>query len=381
MSIVSAIRRRRKSKQEPLNRYPWTDTDGPYFETIRQVARRQLLSAAAPPQRRQWLSRRNGGSQRPRDPNSWPNACLALGLVTAYRLFRDVRDLDVVTRFLDAIIDPHGALRRPLQQVDQCMIGFALSETHEHSQEPRYRQASDAIAQFLLEVHPKTESGTLPYTSRIPSLVLVDTLAMVCPFLADYGTRFAVLEATALAVAQLDEFLDHGLSAKTGLPYHGFQLGGPEELGIAGWARGTGWLAVALADTFASLAPEHPARPRLAKAFRDLADAVKPFQTEQGVWRWAVSVPEGAVDTSGTGLIGYAIERAVAAGILDADWTDVSQQALTAIVRLTRQDGLVDRANAECLGVGLHPAKSGPAPWAQGPAVALAALVFDRQRT
>ena len=383
---VKTILRRLKGTRRARVQYPWTTVDDRYFAAVRGEAREQLAVGVSSPRPRRALPfRGNHRSQQARDPNSWPNACLVLGLMTAYRLFRDRQDLDAITRFFDAVIDSRGAFRRPLHQVDQCMIGYTLIEAFEYTGQPRYRQAADALARFLLDVHQKTESGTLPYTARLPSFVLVDTLAMVCPFLAGYGSRFAAPEATSLAVAQLDEFLGSGLNAKLGLPFHGFEVGGAEDLGIVGWARGTGWLAIALADTLASLTlaslqSEHEARPRLVAAMRALADAVKKFQREDGSWLWAITIPEGAVDTSGTGMIGYALERAAALGIVGTEWESVSHKALTAIARLTRTNGLVDKANAECLGVGLHPAKSGPAPWAQGPAVALAALVLDRNQ-
>jgi len=352
--------------------------DDDYFEAIRGAARRQLAETTGQ-KPRSALLRRNG-SPNARDPNSWHNACLAWGLVAAYRTFRDEPDREAVLRFLEDLIDSDGAFRRPLTQVDQCMIGYPWIDAFEDSGHERHRKAIDRLARFLLDDHVRTASGTLPYTDRVPSLVLVDTLAMVCPFLARYGNCFGVSEATDLAIAQLDEFLDHGLHEKSGLPFHGFAVGGADDLGVIGWARGTGWLAMALADTLTSLPPDHAARPRLAEAMGDLAGAVKAFQLDDGVWRWAITVPDGPVDTSGTAMIGYAIERAVASGALDASWTNVSEKALTAIVRNTRDDGRVDRANGECLGVGLHPFKNGPAPWAQGPAVALTALVRDRRQ-
>jgi unsaturated rhamnogalacturonyl hydrolase len=385
MRLVRTIRERWKRKRPASQRYPWQNADPGYFDAVRRAARCQL-AAATPAERRVTLFGRNGSSAPRKNRNTWPNACLAQGLWAAYRVWGDRRDLEAVVSFLDAILDAGGAFADPLEEVGQCMIGTVLIDLVERcgenpcGGETRYRRAIDVAARFLLEEHVRTASGTLPYTPRVPSLVLVDTLAMVCPFLAACGERFNVAGATDLAAAQLDEFLAQGLHRRLGLPYHGFQVQGPPDLGMVGWARGTGWLAMALVDTLAALPAGHEARPRLAGAVAELARAIRPFQTADGVWRWALPAPGGLIDTSGTAMLGYAVEKAVTLEVLEDGWHELSERALTGVARRTREDGRVDKALGECIDVGLYPATTGPAPWAQGPAVALTALVLGRRR-
>jgi len=337
--------------------------DRAYLDAVRRSARSRLLQAG------------------PANVNRWPHACLALGLLTCHRALYESDDLNAVLLFADSIVDAHGEFVHPVEDVSGCMIGPALLDLFERTAAVRYRRAAEAATRFLLDRHVKTPHGTLPYDSRLPSLVLVDTLPMVCPLLARYGVRFEVPEATQLAVVQLREFLAHGRSAASGLPFHAFQVDGPAELGMVGWTRGTGWLAMALVDTLAALPNDHEARSELAAAAVSLAEAVRPFQTENGLWRWAVPALGGLLDTSGSAMIGYATARAVELGVLDISWWDVVERAAAGIAGLTRADGTVDKAQGECIDVGLYPATSGPAPWAQGPAVALAALVLARRRT
>ncbi|MCA9248241.1 MAG: hypothetical protein KDA42_14030, partial [Planctomycetales bacterium] len=52
---------------------------------------------------------------------------------------------------------------------------------------------------------------------------------------------------------------------------------------------------------------------------------------------------------------------------------DSARAALYAVACMTRIDGVVEQANGECLGIGVHPAEFGPSDAAQGFALSLAA--------
>ncbi|MFO7639366.1 MAG: glycoside hydrolase family 88 protein, partial [bacterium] len=84
----------------------------------------------------------------------------------------------------------------------------------------RYRVAAQRLVEWLLESHPRSSTGTLPYRPEEPNVLLVDTLGMICPLLTRYGERYEKPEAVALAKKQLREFLDHAVDARSGLPFH-----------------------------------------------------------------------------------------------------------------------------------------------------------------
>jgi len=357
-------------------RFPWDAVDAAYVDAVRQTARIQLAEATA------------NASQTGRDAdvgaaghtNHWPNACLASGLIAAHGSLHDDEDLAAVVAFADAIVDGEGAFREPFSSVSNAMIGFSLVDLFERTGDARYRKAAAAAVEFLTETHVKTPSGTLPYSTGQPSLVLVDTLAMVCPLLARYGNRFAAPAATELTLRQLREFLAQGVNARSGLPFQAFAIDGPQDLGMHGWTRGTGWLAVALVDTLAAFPRDDEARAELADTLLRLVEAVQPFQTDEGLWRWAVPAAGGILDTSGSAMIGYAVAKAVQLGVLDESHLAMAEQIAAGVARLTRPDGTVDKAQGECIDVGLYPATTAPAPWAQGPQTALASLVLAARR-
>lgn len=67
-------------------------------------------------------------------------------------------------------------------------------------------------------------------------MLLVDSLGMLCPFLAGYGRDFQDRDAVALARTQLLRFVELNLDSDSRLPFHGYFAGG----GLIGSGRTVG---------------------------------------------------------------------------------------------------------------------------------------------
>lgn len=314
---------------------------------------------------------------RPEDPNFWPTASLAFGVQAAMISGADETGLPELLAYCDSLIDETGSFRRQVTSVDQCMIGYTLLELHERGHGPRYRIAADNLADFLLHKHPRSRTLCIPYRRGAPETMLVDTLGMICPFLARYGNAFSSPEAVELAVRQLEEFLCYGIDTKTGLPFHAYRTGGTGGYGTLGWSRGAGWLAIGLAETLRHLPSGTSRHGKLSEALNALTRAVVPYQND-GLWSWAMLIPNGAIDTSGSAMIAYAIEVGTELGAVAPSYSRISEQALNGILKYTDENGIVGQALAECQGVGHYPNLFGSAPWTQGPTLALAAMIKHR---
>lgn len=366
--------------------YPWRQADVQYLDSLRSITKKYLDPGIVTPsfdlyqmnEGRTETFLRNLGKSKKRPLNFWPNACALNGLWISYRFTGSTDDLAAIQRFVDKVIDETGEFREDLQIVDQCMIGEVLLDLYGNTGLPRYRTACDRIAHFLFETHPKSSSGLLPYRRGQSELMLVDTLAMVCPFLAAYGQRFGSPEASDIAVRQMDEFLRLGMDDTTGLPCHGYRV--PDgHIGVIGWLRGTGWLCLGLAGLLEQLPKEDPSYDSLAEQYRVLMERLRAYQSRDGGWPWLINMPENRTDTSGTAMIAYAVEKGVEQGLLKDEFYTVSEKALQCLVSRTDQYGMVQEAQAECYEAGLYPGYFKPAEWVQGPTTALCAVVLQRQ--
>lgn len=302
--------------------------------------------------------------------NFWGNNCLAVGLVISDEFYPSLENRAALEEFADRLTDQNGVFREPLRTIEQAMAGVTLLALAEKEAGGRHAKAARGLADFLVKAHPRTSTGTLPYSTEHPQTLLVDTIGIACPFLAGAGARFNNPEALDLAARQIVEFTDRAIDPATGLPWHAYEASGGPAYGILGWARGAGWYAMGLVETLRFLPREHPQRQRLISGLLQLSQALTPLQLPNGLWRWCLSQPEGQPDTSGSAMLAWALFRGVQLGVLDARSLHTAQRATMGLASETDHVGRVHQSLGECQGVGHYPRIFGSYPWGQGPATA-----------
>lgn len=379
--VVYEKRRSIEARLAPA-RCPWTQpTDEPY-RAVKRFAHQLLaspsLEAARPNATGLRLGRDLAGllRRKPRTAvNGWENGSLALGFVTCLQSGGDA-DLPGLERYVDRVIDSAGAFRRKITEIDGCMIGYTLLELFERTGQSRYRAAADHLVHYICHQHPRTATGAMPFGAT--NHVLVDVLAMACPFLTRYGLMFDAPDAVELAVHQCEDYLQHGIDPQTHLPHHGYHVERLDGLGTLGWTRGAGWFAIGMSDTLAHLPADHPKYAELAGGFRSVAEALRDRQLDTGGWAWAAPLTFTAMESSGTATVAYGLARAIEIGVLDDDFSPVTDAALTALVRATDSDGAVTRGHTVCEGLGRCPQRVRFSRWTQGCTLGLFEMVRRR---
>jgi unsaturated rhamnogalacturonyl hydrolase len=319
-------------------------------------------------------SRRNGKVRSDAKPeSSWKIALSALGAEWAYRLHSNPEDLTALKSLFARYIDQYGHWLTPIHKVEYAMKGHTLLYLAQLTNEPHYRQAVNQLVKSLLTTHPRTSDKSLPYDIQTEA-ILVDTLAMICPFLARYARQYGNTEAVEVSVNQLKQFIRQNVDEESKLPYHGYYANGPKRLGLHAWGRGTGWYMLGLIDTLLEIPREHPDYVELLDAYRAAANSLRHFQRKDGQWNWAILHNMDVADSSTTSLIGYSILRGIQGGVLNELYYPVIEAAIQALVHVTRADGVLDGSLAECRGLGKYPQRYQPTLWLQGAATAFAAL-------
>ena len=86
------------------------------------------------------------------------------------------------------------------------------------------------------------------------------------------------------------------------------------------WSRGNGWALAAYARVLRDLPKESPYRDEFVQIFKEMAEALKERQREDGFWNVSLDDPEhyGGPETSGTSLFVYGMAWGINNGILDA---------------------------------------------------------------
>jgi len=213
------------------------------------------------------------------------------------------------------------------------------------------------------------ENGTVPYNKAAPGIRYVDTVGMVCPFLAEYAAAFGDSGALALCERQIKEYCEYGLHDKNGIPVHCFGQSNLAPMGIYGWGRGCGWFAIGLADTFTALlkADSTPGikdlQLYLLKKMVAYADSLLGYQTGQGGWCRQLPVWDFG-ETSATGMLAYFMRRIYRLTGMEK-YGESAARAREFVMKCTRKNGCIDYAQGDTAGIGFYSGRLDIMPAAQ----------------
>ena len=287
----------------------------------------------------------------------------------------------VLGRFLDRKFDADGGWRKKPEQVDAAMLAFAVMQS---GMEPdRYRRAYDETAELVLR--HLGDDGLVRYrTGAVGGYRYVDTIGLVCPFLAAYGLAYGREDCVDLAVRQIEAYDRLGMHHGLDLPWHAYAAEDGRPLGLCGWGRGIAWYAIGLAEVWRLLPASDRRKAKLEERAARLARAAARFQQPDGSWRWTVTRPETRADSSATAALAWFLLRSAAASGAPGDARDRALRALRYLRGVTRQDGAVDFAQGDTRDIGVYAQRFDALPFAQGfalRAAAAAAAAVPGERT
>ena len=220
---------------------------------------------------------------------------------------------------------------------------------------------------------------------------------------------YSAAEALVDARRQLVNYARYGMDARSGLPYHGYDLESGIKYGIIGWGRAIGWLLLGLSEylcdaalyaaektgfaeetgaagesaAFAAGREEHLQVQELAQGIcRAVAERVRP----DGMLSWQPDCLDGPLDSSATGMIFYALLRMnrfrtahpelpaeVLAGIPQTD-PALIDAAVAGLRSCIAEDGRVWYASAECFDFSQYSQQYGNYAWGQGSVLAFLSI-------
>lgn len=222
---------------------------------------------------------------------------------------------------------------------DQILLAYALKKRKALSGENEHK-----ILSFLDKYH----SSTIPYRDNLPNIRFVDTIGMVCPFLALCGKE-------AIVTRQIKEFDDVLLNHV--FPPHAYNLNNKLPLGIYDWSRGIGWYILGIIET--SYSEEN--KERIIR----LAESLLPLQQEQGGFGCMFFNKNTRFESSGSALIGLLFVKAYA--ITQSEKYKIAAFAVEkALMRATQRSGAVDYSQGDTKGIGYYSTEFSTMPFALG---------------
>jgi unsaturated rhamnogalacturonyl hydrolase len=212
------------------------------------------------------------------------------------------------------------------------------------------RQCADQI----LHGAPRSREGivTMPSAAGTDK-IWIDAAFAVSPFLLFAGVAFQDERCITEAIDQALKPVALLRNPANGLVHQarGFSSK-PGAISEDHWSRGNGWALLALTELVDALPATHPRRAEVEQVFRDLLEACLRVQDSAGLWHHELTLPTSFVETSGSGLILYALGTALKRGIVAAHHRAAFDRGLAEYRRYIGGDGSVLNTCEGCLSPG-----------------------------
>ena len=167
---------------------------------------------------------------------------------------------------------------------------------------------------------------------RIDTMWADDTY-MSCPFLVRMGNVTGNEKYFDEAVKQLKLYKERLYMESENVFSHIYFPDKKRSNGVP-WGRGNGWLYLSLIDVIEHLPTRYEGRDELVKIYSNAVSGLCRLQSEQGLWRQVLNMPESYLETSCTAIFTVAISKGIHIGILDKEkYLPIVKKAVDGILK------------------------------------------------
>ena len=304
------------------------------------------------------------GKYRSQSIQSWQNAAIILGLW-------ENGSAEEARKAATEFIKTDGNWKKQPVAVDSSMLAYSILKV---STDPAaIRPAMDTMIS-IIENH-MDDQGLISYTGGKGNPErYVDTLGLVCPFLALYARTYHAAKYEKIAFEQLEFYHHYGLFGDSVLPNHAIHARTLLPLGVYGWGRGTVWYTLGLVDTYPQIVDENMKK-KLAEWIGEAADQYRRYQRTDGGFG-SILQRMDSYDSSATAGLAYFYTQAARLSAEPDDWK-VADNCLKKLQKMTRISGKIDMCQGDTKGIGIFSQTYDIMPFAQG--LALRALaIYER---
>lgn len=193
----------------------------------------------------------------------------------------------------------------------------------------------------LIKDHPRDRQGVFCHPREPGEKIWVDCLMAVCPFLSMSAGVLGDARLHDESIAQYVGMERALLDPKLGLFHQVKNFGDPGGISVDTWGRGNGWALIGLAELLRYLPKEHPQRDAMVQRLAALMKALEPLQAPSGRWRQNLVTPDSYEETSGSGLILYALAMGLRKGWLPPTMRPMADRAWAGLAGTVDEGGAV----------------------------------------
>jgi unsaturated rhamnogalacturonyl hydrolase len=215
---------------------------------------------------------------------------------------------------------------------------------------PSARDTVRHYAEEILQEAPRTPQGIVCHPTHPESeRIWIDAAFAVTPFLLFAGLALQEDRYIEDAFQQTAKMVGVFRNPTNGLLHQSKNFNGPGRLSEDAWSRGNGWGIYALGELAAHLPPGDPRRDRAVAMFTDLLEACLAALHPDGLWCQEMTDHTSYIETSGSGLILYALGLALEHRLLGAEKNADLVRGLSALLPYITAEHDVHQTCRGCL--------------------------------
>jgi len=223
-------------------------------------------------------------------------------------------------------------------------LAWPALKFYQRTGEERYLNAVSKQYQYF-ETVDRTADGGISRRDG-PVELFTEILYFVCPFFVQYG-KLADEEAPIEdAVRQVRVHAKHLQDSQTGLYRHIWRENPDSYPASSYWGRAVGWAVAGLLDTFLTLPDNHAGRSVVRDSLERCLDGLLQYQDATGFCRQRIDDPKSPLETSGTAMFSYTLQRSIDEGIFDKqEYEAAAQRGIDACLGVVTDEGAVRRCS------------------------------------
>jgi len=207
---------------------------------------------------------------------------------------------------------------------------------------PEAEETVRHYAEDAMHNAPRDADGIFGRKPPRTDQIWIDVAFAMTPFLLFAGLAFDEDRYIEEAYQQTKKMFDVLRNPENGLLHQARGFVREGHITEDHWSRGNGWGIQAAAELVNYLPADDPRRADSERMFVDLVNACLAFQDEDGLWHQEITdIDRSYVETSGTGLILYAIGVGLEKGLLPESVREKFIKGLEGYMPYIREDGSV----------------------------------------
>lgn len=179
--------------------------------------------------------------------------------------------------------------------------------------------------------------------------VFIDIAYGTTPFLLYAGLSNKRQDYIDESIKQTVSLFDILRDFNTGLLHQGRGFLGVNVLSEDNWSRGNAWGALALASLVRDLPDTHPEKEQINTMAKEFFFNILKYQNEEGLWHQEITDSTSYVETSGSGVLLYALGIMIEKKLLDVVYMSNFIKGLQGLTSYVTEDGSVSNCCWSCL--------------------------------